>query len=475
MKFSSFFKYIISGILLLAMFCIPVCADAIPDAEDLSVSQGSHSADGKVTLLGNEQLVKNCQAAVLFDVNSDTMLYAWNADVRVEPASLVKIMTAWIAVEEGNLSDVVVVDQQVLDTISEDATMVYLQDEEVLTLKDLLYCMMVGSGNDAAAVIAQHMCGSQQAFVELMNTYAANVGCLDTKFMNAHGLYHPDQYTTGRDVVRILDAALEHEEFRNVFGAIYYTVPQTNEYEERILTSKNYLMNADDMEIYYDKRVTGGRTGVTNDGNRCIASTAKMGNLEVICLILGSGSEYMEDDYAIRSFGGFAETTELLNHCMPGFKRTQVLYEGQIFRKIEVVNGDSALMLGADRTVSTVLPENVVEGNLIYQYSDDFTELKAPIEKGQKLSSVQVWYNGVCLAQSDLYAMNSVSVAQPMIVRGGEGNWWSSVLPVIGYGVLILAAFLVAWFLLRRVISRLRRASSRNKSRRYRQSRKRSR
>lgn len=475
MKFSSFFKYIIIGILVVALLCIPVCADAIPKDEDLSVSQGSYSADGKVTLLGNEQLVKNCQAAILFDINSNTMIYAWNADVRVEPASLVKIMTAWIAVEEGNLSDVVVVDQQVLDTISEDATMVYLQDEEVLTLKDLLYCMMVGSGNDAAAVIAQHMYGSQQAFVERMNAYAANVGCLDTNFMNAHGLYHPDQYTTGRDVTKILDAALENEEFRNVFGAIYYTVPRTNEYEERILSSKNYLMNADDMEIYYDRRVTGGRTGVTNDGNRCIASTAKMGNLEVICLILGSGSEYVEDDYAIRSFGGFAETTELLNYCMPGYKRAQVLYEGQIFRKVEVVGGDSVVMLGVDRTISTVLPENVVEGNLVYQYSDDFTELEAPIEKGQKLSNVQVWYNGICLAQSDLYAMNSVSVLQPMIVQSGQGSSVSAFLPVIGYGLLILAALFVAWNVLRRVIMRLRWASSENKSRRYRHSRKRSR
>ena len=160
--------------LLLALTFFPKAALGAEAGEDtdMSVTNGSHSVEAQSSLLGNKQLIENAESVILYDIASDTMIYSWNPDQQINPGSFTKIMTLWIVAEEGKLSDVVEVSGEVIATISKDAVSMELKTSEILTMEDLVYGMMVGSANDAAAVIADHMAGSQAAFADKMNQYA---------------------------------------------------------------------------------------------------------------------------------------------------------------------------------------------------------------------------------------------------------------------------------------------------------------
>lgn len=425
------------------------------------------------SILGSEKLVDNAEAAILYELNSQTMMYALNADKQVYPSSLVKILTALITVEKGNVNDAVTVSEEALATVPYDAASVELQAGEVLTLGDLLYCMMVGSANDAAAVIAEHICGDQETFVQEMNRYAVELGCTATNFVNVHGLHDDAQVTTARDMGRILAAALKNETFREYFSTIYYTVPATKLSEERNLSSGNFLMNTDSMQIYYDARVTGGRTGIAQDGKRCIAVSAEKDNMEMICIVMGSESVMEDDGYTVSVFGGFKETTALLDAGFNGYKAVQILFPGQAMRQCNVVNGENAVVLGCENSVFAILPSQMLTEDLSYRYTDVTTALQAPITTGQVLSSVEVWYNGTCVARSDLMAMNDVRALEAVAETEEETKAKSSnnALTVL----LIIVVTCLAVILSMRVYRIIRQNAAKNKDKRYRRNRRRSR
>ena len=363
--------------------------------------------DAHTALLGTEKLTDNVKSAFLFDVKSNTLMYAWNADEQMDPASLVKILTAYIAVEQGNLTDVVIVKEDVLATVPYDAVSAELLPKEELTLQDLLYCMMVGSANDAAAVIADHISGSQEAFVQEMNRYAEALNCSNTVFKNVHGLYSEEQVSTARDITRILAAALKNEDFSSIFSTVDYTVPATNLSEERSLSTGNYLINTADMQIYYDERVKGGRTGVAKDGTRCLAAVSESASLQMISVVLGAESVYADDGRTVTT-GGFKETSTLLDAGFSGYKNVQLLFADQAVVQCPVAEGENDVILGVSVDLNAVLPVNVNLPDLIFQYTGT-ESLRAPVEKGQKSGIVEVWYGTMCVARADLYALNKVS------------------------------------------------------------------
>lgn len=413
--------------------------------QDDSVFNGYHSIDAKYALLGGDELAKNTQSVLLYELTSDTLMYNWNGDIPSDPASFVKIMTALVAIEHGNLSDAVTVSATAIESFNELAATSSLVEDEVLTLEDLLYCMMVDSGNDAASVIAEHVGGSQEAFVQMMNERALELGCTNTFFANPHGLPDEQQYTTARDTARILVTALKNETFKEIFGAVYYTVPKTNKSETRELATGNYLMWQDEMQIYYDPRVTGGRTGVAGDGTRCLATTAEFNGMQLLCIVFGSASELNEDGYTVHTFGGYKETKALLDAGFTGFKTVALTYEGQVMLQRNVVDGASIVNLGASQTISTVLPESVSLNQLSFRYIDADSNLKAPVKQGDVLCTVEIWHNNLCVATTELYAMNDVHVSSDMIVpRQKDGSQlWKVLLIIVIIAIVIAFIFIV--------------------------------
>lgn len=432
------------AILLLECFWIPVCADEAV-AEDLSAANGCHGIDASKAYLGDGSLTENVKSAFLYEVKSDSLLYEWNGDLPQYPASLVKIMTALLVLENADLSSVVTVSQNALNSISSDAISVELVAGEQITVENLLYCMMVKSANDAAAVLAEYVSGSQQAFVEKMNARAAELGCTGTTYVNPHGLHDDNQVTTARDTCRVLLEALKSENFRTLFGTVHYTVPATNLSPERLLSSNNFLMNRDDdVGIYLDTRVTGGRPGVTAEGYRCIATTAQSGNMEVICIVMGCASTFLEDGYSVEVFGGFPETITLLDRAFEGNAMRQILFRDQILRQYSVTNGECDVFAAVKDDLYTVLPAQYTLEDLTFQYTEFPGSAQAPIEKGQRLGSVQIMYGASCIAQSELYAANSVAVSVPKAgnyidAKRGGFPWWILLIVL----VLLVCAYLI--------------------------------
>ena len=466
-------KFSIFCLIAVLLFCsVPVAAeDTVPDA---SVLQGCNTVDGQVPFLGTGVLVSNTVSAVLYETNTDSLMYAHNADQQVSPASLVKILTALIAVEKGKMDDVVTVHEEVLATLAPDAAVVELVADEVLTVRDLLYCMMVASGNDAAVVLADHVLGSQEAFVAEMNRYAEELGCTATHFTNVHGLHDDNQYTTARDVTRILAKAVENEAFCEVFGAIYYTVPESNKSPERHISTQNYMMNDDKDVNYYDTRVTGSRTAVNNDYSRSVASVAELNDMQLICVVIGAKSQYAEDGYTTLVFGGYGETKQLLDLGFNGYRTAQILYPDQVFKQVSVVNGDCDLTIGTKSGASCVIPSNLGENDLVYRFADE-SGYTAPVENGQSLSMLQVWYGSVCIAQSETYAMNGVATAGTAFTNDTDKNvdvsFLRILLYVIGSVLILVFVVFIVLFTMRSFQISKRKRQSRNNSRNRRRSR----
>ena len=474
--------------LLCILLCLLLVQSAIPihsapvstetaalTEQDASVENGCRSLDGKVPIMGSQQIIPNMTAAFLFDVDMQTVLYALNPDMPIYPASLVKIMTALIAVEQGNLTDVVTVKDRVLATVPKSAVNVLLQPNEQISLSDLLYCMMVGSANDAAAVIADHVCGSQEAFVEEMNRKAAELGCTGTVFTNPHGLEEAQQITTARDIAKIINCAMKNPDFMTYFGEEYYVVPETNKHDSRSLYSNNYLMySVDNMRIYRDYRTTGGRTGLDSNDRRCVAATAEDKGRTLISVIFGAESKYDEEKKTTITFGGFTETSDLLTLGFESYTPMQVLYEGQVFRQYTVTGGENSVVVGSAESAYSVLPVDASPTELSFRYYDVENAFVAPVSKGQKMSTVQIWYGNVCVAQTELLAMSEVRPLAASAEKTDDpasAGLWKDTLVVIGS----IAVGLIVLLLVVRCIGLLRMALIKRRRRKYRRSRRRSR
>lgn len=412
------------------------------DAED-ALPQGYQGIDAGSAYLGTRKLVENVGAAFLYEVNSDTLLYMWNADDRVYPSSLVKIMTALLAAERGDMQSVVTVSQSALDDVPYYAASAELQPDEQITLSDLMYCMMVGSANDAAVVIAEHISGSHGSFVQEMNDYAASIGCTDTNFVNAHGLHDENQYTTARDLAKILSVAVKNETFMTYFSAIAYSVPATNKAEIRNLSSSNFLMSTAKLQKYYDTRVKGGRTGIADDDSRCLATVAEANGMQVVCLVLESFSTLAEDGRT-ESYGSFLETSTLLDACFGDNRVVQVICEDQVLMQVPAINGENDVILATASGACSILPANIKLENLTFKYDDSILQPSAPISAGQVISNVEIWYNGSRIAKTDLVAKNAVRYVESTATPDQTKDDSPSAFAIIGYVVVGVGLLLLS-------------------------------
>ena len=443
-------------------------SDDIGIQDNFAVASGSHTLNAQNPLVGTDKLVDNVRSAIIYDSNSQTLLYAWNPDQQMYPASLVKIMTALLAIEKGALEEIVTVKQSAINAIPQDAVSAKLVVDEMLSLEDLLYCLLVGSANDAAAVIAEHISGSQSAFVDEMNNYALSLGCTATHFTNVHGLHDDNQHTTARDSAKILDAALRNPIFRTIFTASGYTVQPTNQSPERKLNNGNSMMDTS-SKLYYDSRVIGGRTGVTKDGRRCLAAAAESNGMLIVSVVMGSESVYKEDGYTAIRIGGYKETSHLLDACLDGYKAAQILCSEQIVRQIPIDGAENDLFLAPESSIVTVLPIDVTIEDLEFRYSDN--DMTLPISKGQHISDVQIWHGNTCVGQTQLFAMNAVYHAG--YNHSSNHEMTNNSLPAVIWISFLIVAAIAIIFIGIRFSGEIKAILVRMRTRRYRKSRKR--
>lgn len=216
------------------------------------------------------------RAVVLADVDSGQVLLEYNAQQPLPMASTTKIMTALLALEHGNLDQVVTVPAEAL-AVGESS--MFLQAGEQLTLRDLLYGLLMVSGNDAALTIAVHIAGSEAAFVQMMNERAVALGMTNTHFANPHGLDAPDHYASAADMYRLARAALAYPQFATVVSTPQHTVPGHS------------LVNKNELLALYDG-ADGIKTGTTDLAGECLVGSVSRSGHRVIAVILGSTQRY---------------------------------------------------------------------------------------------------------------------------------------------------------------------------------------
>ena len=438
MKKTPVLALLLSVILCFGMICVPVSAEeptetTVPDLStqvpdvtfdgtDASVTHGCRSINARYPLHSGEPVISYSKSAVLYEINSGTMLFMENPDVTMYPSSLVKVMTALLAMEKGDLDAVVTVTASALAAVPKSAMKVKLKEGEQMTLRDLLYCMIVGSGNDAATVIAEHIGGSQSAFVDMMNKRAKELGCTGTTFVNAHGLHDQRQVSTARDIAKITAKILEQPEYKAIFGTAKYTVPATNTSSARHLVTVNYMIDEEYRFSFYYSKVTGGRTGITEYGERCLVVTAEDDDSSFIGVILGAEAAYRKDNpEQIKRHGSFEDMDKLLDMGFGKYSVNQVLYRGQILDQIHVPNGENDIVVGPVTDLFCTLPEGVTADDLTNRVQMISTSVEAPVKFGDKIAVVQLWYGNVCVAQTNVQAMNSAKVGQ-LYTDGNNGS-----------------------------------------------------
>jgi D-alanyl-D-alanine carboxypeptidase len=400
----------------------PVIYD-IPDAVtgDASVTSGCNSIDAQRPLSSESSVLKTTKSAVLYEMTTGTMVYAKNPDEQMYPASLTKIMTCLLALEMGNLDDMVKTSETAIEEISWDSTSIDLEPGEEMSLRNLLYSLMVESANDAANVIAEHIAGSKEAFADLMNKKAAQLGCTGTHFANAHGLHDENHYTTARGMAKITLAALEYDEFREIYSTGRYVVPETNLRGERILNSTNYLIANDIIDFYYEPLITGGKTGYTSAAGRCLVSTAESeeSDMKLVCVILGA-EEYINEDGNIEYYGSFEETVDVVKYGLYKFTTAELYHRGQVVGQFDVAGGENSVVGEPADSRRVLVRNDFKESDITFRTEVLNGGLNAPIAVGDKIGILRVWYKNVCIAQTDILSL-SVSKKDTMnsIFDGG--------------------------------------------------------
>lgn len=330
-----------------------------------------------------EEVGTSAKACVIIDEASGRILLSHNADIALPMASTTKVMTALLALEHGDL------DAQV--TCSRNAfgvpgTSIYLAEGETLTLREMLYGLMLASGNDAAMAIAEHIGGTVEDFCRMMTARAAELGCKNTVFLTPHGLPCEGHYTTAYDLALIAREAMKHPEFREIVGTSRATIPWEGRSYDRVLNNKNKLLTT------YEG-TTGIKTGYTKKAGRCLVFGAERDSMRIIGVVLNC-------------WEWFDEAARLMNLAFERYEAVTMLHAGETVASIPVTHaGDACVSALLSSDLTGVMPK----GSLPQVEIDLPDTLEAPIQAGQVIGTAKLMADGTVIAEAPLVASADVA------------------------------------------------------------------
>ncbi len=325
-----------------------------------------------------EEIGTSALACVIIDEASGRVLLSRNADAPLPMASTTKVMTALLALENGDLDAPVTCSRNAFGV---PGTSIYLAEGETLTLRDMLYGMMLASGNDAATAIAEHIGGSVEGFCAMMTERAAALGCRNTVFRTPHGLPCDGHYTTAHDLALIAREAMKHPLFREIVSTSRATIPWEGRGYDRVLNNKNRLLTS------YEG-ATGIKTGYTKKAGRCLVFGAERDGMRIIGVVLNC-------------WDWFDEAARLMDAAFERYEAVTMLREGETVASVEVLHAGGC-------TVSAVLAADltgvVAKGSLPQVEIDLVDSVDAPVQKGQVLGTARMVAGGVTVAEVPLLA-----------------------------------------------------------------------
>lgn len=349
------------------------------------------------------ELEIEAEAYALVELSSNAIIYSKEIDAQRYPASLTKIMTCMLAIEYGNLEDVLTVSSSALEGLSIYGSSAGLVAGEEMTLDDMLYCIMLWSANEGCNVIAEYISQDISTFVDLMNRTAQALGMTGTHFANTHGLHDENHYTTVRDLITLSRWAWSNETFRRFASATTHTVPATNKSKERELHTTNYLISTDIDSRYYYANASGIKTGFTTPAGGCLVSTATDGDAQYLSIVMGCKSGKNTKDMR------FVETRRLFRHAFDTYSFVQVLADTTMLAQPQVKNaqGRGDVVIHAKDNARVLLPKDYLTEDVLIKLRYE-KELVAPLAEAEVVGTAVVEYKGLALAEEKIVTLTAV-------------------------------------------------------------------
>ncbi len=396
------FKLFTSVLLVLAILFIPICQPA--------------------NAVTNPNPEIKAKAALLVDADTGDVLYSQNSDARVYPASTTKIMTALLAIEayerkEVALDEMITASYTSHNDLTLDGSTQNIVPGEEMSFKDLIYCVLVASANEACNIVGERVAGGYVGdFIDMMNKRASELGCTGTHFANTHGLHNPDHYTTANDLYLIVKEALKHPLFVEICNTVTYDIPATNVSGERHLTTTNYLISPY-RTYYYYKYAKGVKTGSTDEAGHCLISTASKSNVNLIAIIMGA-EQITEADGTIIT-RSFTESKRIYEWAFTNYTKKDILKKSDLIREIPVKlgKGVDSVIVKPENDISALLPSDVktdtdLKRDIVIYSERDKVPLKAPITAGQVVGEISISYGDKVLGTSKLVSGTSVEMSK---------------------------------------------------------------
>ncbi len=326
------------------------------------------------------------RAAIAMDTVSGRVLFEKNAYSVRPMASTTKIMTALLALEKGNLDDIVTVSARAARV---GGSSLHLKRGEKIKMNDLLYGLMLRSGNDAAIAVAEHIGGTVEDFAAMMTSKARDIGAYNTAFVTPHGLDRPGHYTTAYDLALITRYALKNKKFSEIVGT-YSTVISNYSGHNRSISNTNEMLRG-----YWG--ADGVKTGYTGKAGRCLVTSVTRNNWRIICVMLGSNSRYQRA----------SDSTKVLNYIFSNYQLKNLTKDFSANTFVTVKKGVSnRLEVGAGKEI--YFPLSVDEASKLEIRYDLPIYITAPIRKGEKIGTA-VYHAGKCdIKRVDLFALNNL-------------------------------------------------------------------
>lgn len=347
------------------------------------------------------------EAAYLVGLDTGDVVYSKNADEQLVPASLTKIMTAAILLEQFQ-DDISVLSTTYVCGTSECFDELYLtgastadiQIGEMVSYKDLLYALMLRSACEAANIIAYNVAGSLEAFVDMMNEKAEELGCENTHFTNAHGLFYENHYTTAHDMAIITQYVMSLPMFTEIACTESYTMEATAYHEERTIIHTNYMMSKTNGGDYYYEYVKGIKTGTLDEAGRCLVSLAYKDGYSYLLVTLNAP---MYDDNGNTVYYNFIDHKNIYEWAFDNLVYTEIVTGTEEKAEVAVEYGDGQdyVIVVPAETFSMMWNTNISTSS-IHEVITLSSDVVAPVSAGDVLGTLELQYSGETLAVIDL-------------------------------------------------------------------------
>lgn len=354
-------------------------------------------------------------AAFMIELTTGTVLYEKNADAQMYPASTTKLMTALVAVEQieaGKLSldDIVTFSHEAVYGIPRDTMHISIDVGEELTVRQVLYGMMVASANETCLGIGEHIAGSFDAFADMMNAKAKELGMDNTHFVTLNGLHDPNHYMSPRDLATLMAECIRHDLLLDIISTPTFEIPPTNKCAEpRHLNSTNKLILT--SSSYYNAKVVGGKTGFTTPAGNTLVTYSEHGGLEYVTVIMKAPQGTT-----------FKDTSALVEHFAANLMLTEVTDTIDLAKAVPTADGSTMLVEPEPFTVLCHATDNYLDYDRVYDLPDKITE---PTAAGDKLGVLRLYDNGYLVAETALLARSNYgqpAATSAPIVTGPDGS-----------------------------------------------------